>query len=85
MGSGATRGLHGVRWGVAGNIVLAWVFTIPMAGLVGASMELLTEFPGGDVIVFVLATLIALTAFGARRLETRKKLLPPEKLAGAAA
>ena len=53
MGSGATRGLHAVRWGVAGNIVLAWLFTIPMAGLVGAFMELVTRLPGGDLIVFV--------------------------------
>ena len=35
MGAGATRGLHAVRWGVAGNILAAWIFTIPMAGLVG--------------------------------------------------
>ena len=32
MGAGATRGLHAVRWGVAGNILVAWIFTIPMAG-----------------------------------------------------
>ena len=55
MGAGATRGLHAVRWGVAGNILVAWIFTIPMAGLVGAGMELLTRLPGGDLIVFVLA------------------------------
>ena len=48
MGSGATRGLHAVRWGVAGNILVAWIFTIPMAALVGAFMELVTRLPGGD-------------------------------------
>jgi PiT family inorganic phosphate transporter len=36
MGVGATKRLSAVRWGVAGNIVMAWVFTIPMAGLVAA-------------------------------------------------
>ncbi|PSK97569.1 PiT family inorganic phosphate transporter [Haloactinopolyspora alba] len=36
MGVGATRRLSAVRWGVAGNIVTAWVLTIPMAGLVAA-------------------------------------------------
>ena len=46
MGAGATRGLHRVRWGVAGNILTAWVFTIPMAGLVGALMELITRRTG---------------------------------------
>ena len=36
MGVGATRRLSAVRWGVAGNIVFAWVLTIPMAALVAA-------------------------------------------------
>jgi PiT family inorganic phosphate transporter len=36
MGVGATKRLSAVRWGVAGNIVAAWIFTIPAAGLVAA-------------------------------------------------
>jgi PiT family inorganic phosphate transporter len=36
MGVGATKRLSAVRWGVAGNIVSAWVLTIPCAGLVAA-------------------------------------------------
>jgi inorganic phosphate transporter, PiT family len=36
VGVGATKRLSAVRWGVAGNIVAAWVLTIPMAGLVAA-------------------------------------------------
>lgn len=36
MGSGATRRLSAVRWGVAGNIVVAWVLTFPAAGLFAA-------------------------------------------------
>ena len=82
MGSGATRGLHAVRWGVAGNILTAWIFTIPMAGLVGAFMELVTRLPGGEIIVFGLAILISVGAFAARRWETRR-LLPPEALESA--
>ena len=39
MGAGASRGLSAVRWGVAGNILLAWLMTIPFAGAVGALME----------------------------------------------
>jgi PiT family inorganic phosphate transporter len=38
MGVGATRKLSAVRWGVAGNIALAWVLTIPAAGLVAAAV-----------------------------------------------
>jgi inorganic phosphate transporter, PiT family len=29
LGVGATRRLSAVRWGIAGQIVMAWVFTIP--------------------------------------------------------
>ncbi|MGQ0576877.1 MAG: inorganic phosphate transporter [Pseudonocardia sp.] len=36
LGVGATKRLSAVRWNVAGNIVVAWVLTIPMAGLVAA-------------------------------------------------
>ena len=36
MGSGATKRLSAVRWGVAGNIVFAWVLTIPAAAVVSA-------------------------------------------------
>jgi PiT family inorganic phosphate transporter len=36
MGVGATRRLSAVRWGVAGNIAVAWVLTIPAAALVAA-------------------------------------------------
>ena len=36
MGVGATKRRSAVRWGVAGNIVLAWVLTIPAAGIVAA-------------------------------------------------
>jgi PiT family inorganic phosphate transporter len=31
MGVGASKRLSAVRWGVAGNIVMAWVLTIPMS------------------------------------------------------
>jgi PiT family inorganic phosphate transporter len=37
MGAGSTQRLSAVRWGVAGNIVIAWVLTIPAAGAVAAA------------------------------------------------
>ncbi len=40
MGVGATKRLSAVRWGVAKNIGLAWVLTIPMAAGVAALMYL---------------------------------------------
>ncbi|HZD88315.1 MAG TPA: inorganic phosphate transporter [Gaiellaceae bacterium] len=37
MGAGATRRFSAVRWGVAGNILVAWLLTLPGAGLVAAA------------------------------------------------
>jgi PiT family inorganic phosphate transporter len=34
MGVGASRRLSAVRWGVAGNIVLAWILTFPICGVI---------------------------------------------------
>jgi PiT family inorganic phosphate transporter len=36
VGVGATRKFSAVRWGVAGNIVWAWIFTIPASAFVAA-------------------------------------------------
>lgn len=36
VGVGSTQRASAVRWGVAGNIVWAWIFTIPAAALVAA-------------------------------------------------
>jgi PiT family inorganic phosphate transporter len=36
VGVGAARKVSAVRWGVASNIVVAWVLTIPAAALIGA-------------------------------------------------
>ena len=41
MGVGSTRRLSAVRWGVAGNIVGAWILTLPASGLIAASFYLL--------------------------------------------
>jgi len=41
VGVGATRSAKSVRWGVARSIVIAWVLTIPGAGLIAAVVYLL--------------------------------------------
>jgi PiT family inorganic phosphate transporter len=38
VGVGATGRLSAVRWGVAGRIVWAWIFTIPASALVAAGV-----------------------------------------------
>jgi inorganic phosphate transporter, PiT family len=35
MGVGSTRRFSAVRWGVAGNIILAWILTFPVCGILG--------------------------------------------------
>lgn len=40
MGVGASKRLSAVRWGVAGNIAIAWVLTIPAAASVAAAVFL---------------------------------------------
>lgn len=44
MGVGATKRLSAVRWGVAGRIVWAWIFTIPTSALVAAASYWIINF-----------------------------------------
>jgi PiT family inorganic phosphate transporter len=45
VGVGSTRRLSAVRWGVAGQIVWAWVLTIPAAaGIAALTYDLLKLF-----------------------------------------
>ena len=44
VGVGSTRRVSAVRWGVAGNIVWAWIFTIPAAALMAATCWWLGRF-----------------------------------------
>ncbi len=37
VGVGATQRVSAVRWGVAGNIVVAWILTLPAAALIAAA------------------------------------------------
>jgi PiT family inorganic phosphate transporter len=72
LGAGASRRLSAVRWGVAGNIITAWIMTIPCAALVGAAMEGVTRLPGGAALVFALTAVIAALAFTGRTWQTRR-------------
>jgi len=55
IGSGAAKRLSAVRWGVAGNIVVAWVLTLPAAAVIGGFTFLVTRLFGtgaaGPIIV----------------------------------
>jgi PiT family inorganic phosphate transporter len=43
VGAGTARRASAVRWGVAGNVVVAWIITIPASAAVGALFYLMTR------------------------------------------
>ena len=70
MGAGAAKRISAVRWGVAGNIVVAWVLTLPASAAVGALTYGVTRLFGtgsaGPMVVSI-ALLLALIWALARR------------------
>jgi inorganic phosphate transporter, PiT family len=74
-GSAGSR-LRAVRWGIAGNILVAWLITLPSAALVGAGVELVTRAPGGVAYALVLAVALALLALTASRRRAGRQTAP---------
>jgi PiT family inorganic phosphate transporter len=75
VGAGAAKRLSAVRWGVAGNIVLAWVLTLPCSAAVGAlTYGVVRIFGTGSTGPIVVAgvLLAALAAFSVRRLRVHE-------------
>jgi PiT family inorganic phosphate transporter len=70
MGAGAAKRVSAVRWGVAGNIVVAWVLTLPASAAVGALVygieHVVGERSAGPIVV-AAALLVALAAVLGRR------------------
>jgi PiT family inorganic phosphate transporter len=77
MGAGAAKRFSAVRWGVAGNIVLAWVLTLPASAAVGALtyavVHVFGDGPAGPVVVSA-ALLLALLAVAVRRVSAGQTL-----------
>lgn len=46
VGVGAARRATAVRWGLAGNIVIAWIVTLPAAAMISAAFYLVTDLFG---------------------------------------
>jgi inorganic phosphate transporter, PiT family len=65
LGAGAARRFSAVRWGIAGNILTAWLLTIPAAGVVAALTQAVTRLPGGAAIVLAVAVAMAFAAVAA--------------------
>jgi inorganic phosphate transporter, PiT family len=70
MGAGAGKRLSAVRWGVAGNIVTAWVLTLPAAAAIGALTYGVTRIFGtgalGPAVVSLMAISLIVAAFARR-------------------
>jgi PiT family inorganic phosphate transporter len=69
MGAGAGKRVSAVRWGVAGNIVAAWLLTLPAAAAIGGLVYLVTDlFPGalGPVLVSAAGIALVVVAFARR-------------------
>jgi PiT family inorganic phosphate transporter len=84
MGAGAAKSISAVRWGVAGNIVVAWVLTLPAAAGIAAAAYGLCHLFGtgaaGPLVVVVSALAFGLGVMG-RRGGTAGS--PPPQTAGA--
>ena len=88
-GAGAGKRLSAVRWGVAGEIVTAWILTLPCAAVVaGLAYALVRLFGSGDAgpivlsgVLVIVLTAVFLRARGARG---RGQLQRPEVALGKA-
>ncbi len=61
VGAGAVENRHGINWNVIRQILIAWLFTLPCAALVGAGAHVLSSIQGGAYITFALLAVIAWT------------------------
>jgi PiT family inorganic phosphate transporter len=78
MGSGAAKRLSAVRWGVAGNMVGAWILTLPAAGAMGGLAYGITRIFGANNAagpIVVLALLV--TAIGIGFVRRLRQQPPP--------
>jgi PiT family inorganic phosphate transporter len=79
MGAGAAKRLSAVRWGVAGNIAVAWVLTLPCSAAIGAlaygvSRIFGTGALGPIVVALSVAGLVA--ALLGRRVQRKPPPIP---------
>ncbi|HEX3172688.1 MAG TPA: anion permease [Solirubrobacterales bacterium] len=78
MGAGAGKRVSAVRWGVAGNIVFAWLLTLPAAAGIGAVAYGATRIFGTGALgpVLVALTTVALIAVAFSRRSQQAAPLP---------
>ncbi|GLZ51473.1 inorganic phosphate transporter [Actinomycetospora sp. NBRC 106378] len=68
FGAGAGRRIAGVQWGVAGQMAVAWILTLPAAAVVGAVAAFAaSQGVVGTVLVGVVAVAVAVGIYAASR------------------
>src|SRR5690242_3740659 len=73
IGAGAARRASAVRWGIAGNVGIAWVITIPASALVGAMFYWLIS---AEFLPLVIAiAVIAIFGFAVKARRARRRPL----------
>jgi inorganic phosphate transporter, PiT family len=80
LGAGVGKPGAQVRWGIAGRMVVAWVVTLPMAGLVGAAVWWIGNLLGNGLFgaIVEIAILVGLCAYMVAR--TRNDPITPENV-----
>jgi PiT family inorganic phosphate transporter len=79
MGAGLGRQGGVVHWNVVGQMVTAWVFTIPLAGVLGATAWQVSDiFSNRNVGAIVICALTAAIAAALFVLSQRSKVTPQE-------
>jgi PiT family inorganic phosphate transporter len=70
LGAGAAKSVSAVRWGLAGNIAVAWVLTLPAAAAVGAVTYGVSRIFGtgalGPLLISVSVLMLIAALFGKR-------------------
>ena len=70
MGAGAAKSVSAVRWGIASNIAVAWVLTLPAAGTIGALAygfcSIFGSSAAGPLLIFVSAIALTVSVLGRR-------------------
>jgi inorganic phosphate transporter, PiT family len=82
MGAGAAKRFSAVRWGIAGNIVLAWILTLPAAAAIGAAAYGASRVFGtgalGPAVVSLMILSVIAAAF-ARRVQRGSPIAAAER------
>jgi inorganic phosphate transporter, PiT family len=75
MGAGAAKRLSAVRWGLAGNIAIAWIVTLPAAAVIGGIVYAISSAFGSGALgplVVAIALLAVLAVVFARRVAQQR-------------